>query len=303
MARLICFGFLLFTFIHLTAYGQDKVDELTSILKDRDTDYVMVVAHRGDWRNAPENSLQAIQNCIDMGVDIIEIDVRMTKDSVFVLMHDNEIDRTTNGTGRVENLTWEYLSGLRLKDGIGAVTSQKIPRLEEVVALTKGKILLNLDKAFDQPNLIAKFLNQHSFWRQVVLKGWMIEYEMLSKYSSFKIDSAFFMPIVSLEESNWESVINSYKGIYRPVAFEILFNVEGRHDQAIYMIKNMGSKVWINSLWPEFNAGHDDERAVKDPEGSYGWLANIGAQIIQTDRPALLIDYLESSGLRQLNPK
>ena len=48
-------------------------------------------------KNAPENSIQAIQNCIDMGVDMVEIDIRKTKDGHLVLMHDRTIDRTTNG--------------------------------------------------------------------------------------------------------------------------------------------------------------------------------------------------------------
>ena len=71
-------------------------------LKDSKNNQVIVVAHRGDWRNAPENSLQAIQNCIDMGVDMVEIDIRETKDCHLVLMHDKTLDRTTNGKGEIK---------------------------------------------------------------------------------------------------------------------------------------------------------------------------------------------------------
>ena len=91
-----------------------SIDELIANLEDSHNDQVIVVAHRGDWRNAPENSLQAIQNCIDMGVDMVEIDVRQTKDGQLVLMHDVTVDRTTTGTGKVSELTWEYLQGLQL---------------------------------------------------------------------------------------------------------------------------------------------------------------------------------------------
>ncbi|MEM7658856.1 MAG: glycerophosphodiester phosphodiesterase family protein, partial [Bacteroidota bacterium] len=62
-------------------------------------DHVLAVSHRGDWRYAPENSLMAVQRCIDLGVDIVEIDVRMTKDGHLVAMHDKTVDRTTNGSG------------------------------------------------------------------------------------------------------------------------------------------------------------------------------------------------------------
>ena len=81
----------------------------------------LVVAHRGDWKNAPENSIQAIQNCILMGVDMVEIDVRKTKDGHLILMHDGTIDRTTTGTGKVSSMTLEVLKSLLLKDKNGKV--------------------------------------------------------------------------------------------------------------------------------------------------------------------------------------
>ena len=55
---------------------------------NRDQSSVIVVAHRGDWRNFPENSLEAIDNAVRMGVDIVELDVKKTKDGELILMHD-----------------------------------------------------------------------------------------------------------------------------------------------------------------------------------------------------------------------
>ena len=75
----------------------------------------VVVSHRGDWRNAPENSIQAIQNCIDMGVNMVEIDIKKTKDNVLILMHDQTLDRTTSGKGKPEDYTLAELKQLRLK--------------------------------------------------------------------------------------------------------------------------------------------------------------------------------------------
>ena len=66
---------------------------------------VLVVAHRGNWSIAPENSLAAIDSAIQMKVDIVEIDIRKTKDGELVLMHDDTVDRTTNGTGKVKDKT------------------------------------------------------------------------------------------------------------------------------------------------------------------------------------------------------
>jgi hypothetical protein len=60
----------------------DRVDSLLAQLRDPSGEYIFVVAHRGDWRNAPENSLQGVERAILMGVDMVEVDVRLTKDSV-----------------------------------------------------------------------------------------------------------------------------------------------------------------------------------------------------------------------------
>lgn len=65
-------------------------------------------------------------------------------------------------------------------------------------------------------------------------------------------------------------------------------------------IKDSGSKIWINSLWPSLNAGHDDDTAVElcKPDDSWGWILDRGASIIQTDRPQKLIEYLKAKQRR-----
>lgn len=81
---------------------------------------VMVVSHKGDWRNHPENSLSGIQAAIDMGVEIIEIDIQRTSDGVLVLMHDTDVNRMTNGTGNVSSKTLAQIKSLNLRKGEGA---------------------------------------------------------------------------------------------------------------------------------------------------------------------------------------
>ena len=107
------------------------IESLIQNLEDSENKEIIVVAHRGDWRHAPENSLQAIQNCIDMGVDMVEIDIRQTKDGHLVLMHDGTIDRTTKGKGKVKSFTLDSLKTFYLLDGLGKPTPHKIPTLEE----------------------------------------------------------------------------------------------------------------------------------------------------------------------------
>lgn len=106
----------------------------------------MVSAHRGGpYPGLPENAIETFANILKYTPTIIELDVAMTKDSVLVLMHDDELDRTTNGTGKVEEVTFEYIQGLLLEDNDGNLTEFKVPTLKEALVWSKGKALLTVD--------------------------------------------------------------------------------------------------------------------------------------------------------------
>ncbi|RIQ31140.1 glycerophosphodiester phosphodiesterase family protein [Jiangella rhizosphaerae] len=113
---------------------------------------VMVIAHRGYWRGAPENSIAAIEQAIERGAHVVEIDVQRTADGHLVLMHDTTVDRTTNGTGAVSSLTLAQIKALRLKEHLGgaqaALTDHQVPTLEEALAVVKDRAMVNLDKGW-----------------------------------------------------------------------------------------------------------------------------------------------------------
>ena len=88
-------------------------------------------AHRGDKVHAIENSLRAMRAAVAQSADYLEMDVQVTKDHRFALMHDETIDRTTNGRGRIINKTWDQLQRSRLNDG------QRIPSLGSVLRMAK----------------------------------------------------------------------------------------------------------------------------------------------------------------------
>ena len=83
--------------------------QINSFSQDKTT---QVIAHRGGAKLAPENTLGAFQNAINLGVDMIEIDVEQTGDSVVVVLHDGKVDRTTNGIGKIESLSYDYVRNL-----------------------------------------------------------------------------------------------------------------------------------------------------------------------------------------------
>ncbi|MBQ0069272.1 MAG: glycerophosphodiester phosphodiesterase family protein, partial [Bacteroidales bacterium] len=132
---------LLLVALTCLAASAGSFGKIVKALNDPKGKHVIVAAHRGDWRNAPENSLPAIQHCIDMGVDMVEIDLQKTKDGHLVLMHDFDVNRTSNGQGRGCDHNLKEIKKQRLKNGLGRVTPVQIPPLEEVFKVGHGKIL------------------------------------------------------------------------------------------------------------------------------------------------------------------
>ncbi len=267
---------------------------LVKELNDFKSKKVLVVSHRGDWRNAPENSLQAFKNCIDMGVDMIEIDLHKTKDGQLVLMHDNTINRTTDGKGKVSDYTLAELKKFHLRNGMGRVTFHQIPTLEEVLNLSKGKILINIDKGYDYFKDVYALLEKTGTTDQVVIKSGY-GYAKVKADNGDVLNKVIYMPIVNLNKPDAEKMIDSYKAL-KPVAIECCFSqVTPDVLRLLKKVNENGSKIWINSLWASLNAGHDDDRAVElnEPDETWGWILKQGTALIQTDRPQVLINYLK----------
>jgi glycerophosphoryl diester phosphodiesterase len=101
----------------------------------------LLSAHRGGSTLAPENTIWAYRHAFAYGMDFVEIDVRETLDGVFVSMHDDTVDRTTNGSGPIAGMTWAQIEALNAADFIPWQGSQydpaRVPRLEEILALAR----------------------------------------------------------------------------------------------------------------------------------------------------------------------
>ena len=105
------------------------------------------IAHRGASGTFPENTLSAFRAAIDAGADMCELDVQLTRDGAVVVIHDETVNRTTDGTGEVAALTLEEIqrldAGAKFKGG--KVKGERIPTLDEVFAATSGKCGLNIE--------------------------------------------------------------------------------------------------------------------------------------------------------------
>jgi len=273
------------------------IQEKIANLKDSNNKEIIVVAHRGDWRNAPENSLQAIKNCIDMGVDMVEIDVRETKDGQLVLMHDDTINRTTTGKGFVNEWSLDSLNTIRLIDGLGVPTQHRIPTLKDALMLSKDKILINLDKSYKIFDKCYEIIKETGTENQVVIKGVKRKSEVEQEFSDY-LNKILFMPIVRLEKQGARAIIDEYMEDNPPIAIEFIVGVSDtlKIINEFDEMREMGTSIWVNSLWPPHNGGHDDEKAALNTK-VYDWYISNNIDIIQTDRPQLLLDYLRSKGL------
>ncbi len=284
----------------------NRAEKILAEINDPNSDYVVVISHRGDWRNYPENSIPAIESVIRMGVDMMELDVKMTKDSVLVLMHDQTINRMTNGKGLIKDMTYDSLMTFKLKRAHNVTTdSLRIPTLREALLCCKDRILVNVDHAYPYYKEIVELTEELGVTGQVLMKG-KSNIDKVNEDMAKHENNLLYMPIIDINRPKGQALFAEYleRGVV-PMAFEVCWQVPGEEiENCAAEIKKMGSKLWINTFWPSVcgGLGNDDDAALaaEDPADVYAQYLEMGASMIQTDRPELLIKYLNSVGRHTL---
>ncbi len=250
---------------------------------------VMTAAHRGQWRTAPENSFAAVQAAFRDGAEIAEVDVRLTKDRVPVLMHDTTVDRTTNGKGRVDSFTFRQLHTLKLREGLGGpnakVTNHTVPPLSQVVveARKQGKYI-NLDKGWPIRNEMWKVLTDF----KAVPNGIFKSNAPVAEVNAFRNTRSgeTYMHLVS---DNNITHVDQF-GSSQPKGYELIFdNINDKVAQPAF-IKRLRSTgfIWSNSMTANLSGGNVDN--------ANGWntlISTYGARVIQTDNVVALETYLK----------
>lgn len=248
----------------------------------------MVCAHRGFRLHAPENTLAAITDAIELGVDFVEVDVRHTADDRLVLMHDSTVDRTTNGTGDVSSMTLAEIRALEVRQNPederadGAV----VPTLEEALELTVGHVVMDIDMKTHRGDLLAPVLVDAGAVEDVVVhksdpalaeQMLTVAPDLLMMPSIADSDEMYEwhkdMPLQILE-TDGDLAGNVPEGLVGPA-----------HDEQI--------KVFHDVLGLPDVAG-----ALTDDPQYWKAAAKAGADVLQTDHPHLLIPYLDEVGYR-----
>ena len=177
---------------------------------------LLVVAHRSCWREAPENSIAAMNACIDLGVDMLEVDVRKTKDGHLVVIHDETVDRTTNGSGLVAELTLEELRTLKLREGAGGpdatTTEHSIPLLDEVLDELDGRVMINLDAKEDIREQTVAVARAKGVEDQVVIKAVVGSPKAPVLANANYLENVSFMPIIRPNNGDPAAQIVTFEG-------------------------------------------------------------------------------------------
>ena len=293
-----CFFFLVLLFAACSASDDTpRSEQIRADLLNPDCQRVLVASHRADWRGWPENSMPAIESAINMGVDIVELDLQCTADSQLIVMHDSKINRTTTGKGLVAEMTLDSIRTFRLKNGVNIRTRHEIPTLREVLLLCKGRVLINLDKADRYFDLVVPLLQETGTTRQIIMKGRKPADEVRALYGQY-LDEVIYMPIVDMNDSASVETFSAHLAS-NPCAFELCWRTDDGYVREASKMAKGKALLWVNCLWDTLCGGHEDDQAMLDPDANYGYLIDsLGFRIIQTDRPEYLIHYLKQKHLR-----
>ncbi|WP_074493451.1 glycerophosphodiester phosphodiesterase family protein [Mucilaginibacter polytrichastri] len=236
----------------------------------------IVIAHRGDHVYFPENTLAAYAQAIKDGADYVEIDLRTTKDGKWVSLHNESVDRMTNGKGLIKNLTFDEIKKLKIA-GSDSLKNQvyRIPGFEEILSLCKDKIYIYIDFKEANPALIYPLLKKFGMEKQV-----LVYINSAAQFTQWR-QAAPKMPLMlSLPDDAKDSIgVIGFINKYQP---DIL---DGDFKQYNTKLVALATSYHI-PVWPDGQSGS---------EGPAVWDEAIGKGLagLQTDHPEALINYLK----------
>ena len=249
---------------------------------------IYVAAHRG-WRDEyPENTMSAFKAAIELGVDQIETDIRITKDGKLVLIHDAEVDRTTNGTGKVCDYTLKDLKKLDAGKG------EQIPTVYELMELVKDHPTLTLDLelkeyphvvgdevAFDVCDRVLKIVDDYNFTDRIVINTFSgrLHEHINEKYGN-KYRQHVFYPQRHLGECEKDP----YSYAYCTCVFGI-DSGETSYEEIAALQERSGVRIWAGAY-------------VKDEKG-VNIAVKMNSELITCNNPDVILDILRARGLHK----
>ncbi len=273
---LICILCISFLFVGCKQQTSQKNSLQTFFTFYKDSE-LLISAHRGGkgYPGYPENCLETMQY-IKKNIPnaIFEIDVAKSKDGILLLMHDNSLERTSTGTGRVDQNNWKNMAQLQLKDDFGAIVDYKIPLFKDVLDWAKKEnAILTVDiKRSVDPAEVLRFIEKNNALKQTVI----ITYAIQTAQQLYQLNPnvVLSVSIRNMEEFNRAAT----SGI--PWANMVAFTGTRLSNSTLYKkLHEKGIKCMLGTL------GNLDKRATAKGDHLYREWAALGIDIFATDRP------------------
>lgn len=257
-----------------STFELNTVEDLYQFLTYTESAYPLVSAHRGGpSAGYPENAIETFSRIANKMPAIIECDIRLSKDSILVLMHDETLERTTTGKGRVNKLNLTDLKELKLKAPEGKVTSYRIPTLEEALIWGRGKVIFTLDAKNDIP---------YQLLSDVITKTDAQSYSVVITYSSKQAKTLYRINPNLMISASIKSVDDltrlAAQGIpdNRIIAF---IGIQQPKEELVTTLHQHGIKTILGTL------GNLDRQAEQRGYQTYAEYIEKGADVLSTDRP------------------
>lgn len=244
----------------------------------------LVSAHRGGpYPGYPENAIETFEYIYSQTSTVIECDIVMTSDSVLVLLHDDTLNRTTNGDGSVADFSYDELQLLRLVDNDGVLTPYTIPNLDEVLAWGRGKVLFTLDVKRGVPfEKVVQTIEKHDAASYAAI----ITYRISDAKLIHSLNKNINISVSAGSKEALDQIVKSKIPVEKLLGFVGIREPDQAHYQAV---KKLGLKTILGTL------GNLDKKAeARGNDNVYLTYIENGANIVATDRPLELATVLNS---------
>ncbi|WP_299367672.1 glycerophosphodiester phosphodiesterase family protein [Winogradskyella sp.] len=269
-------------FVNMGCKGKDKGEigvtksKLIEVFKTSNPDYPNISVHRGgkNIKGYPENCLETIKYVNDSIKAIFEVDVTQTKDGQLILLHDNSLDRTTNGSGLVKNTDYAQLKDYKLIDDFGNQTAYAIPLFEEVLRWSKeNNVILTIDikRSVSQETVINAIKKARAEDNCII-----ITYDIAQAQSAYRLAPEL---LLSVSARNHEELDRLLKTKIPP---ENMLAFTGTRLSNPSLYKRLHDEHILCILG---TLGNLDKQAAARGHEMYKRWKNLGADILATDRP------------------
>lgn len=252
----------------------------------------LIAAHRGTFgANIMDNTYLSMKLALDLGADMVEVDVVKSKDGILYAFHSGKEKERFKKDIKINLLNSEEISKLEYYNLEGGPSGRGVEKLEDILVKLKGDNLINIDRAWDYFPEVFELIKKLGMENQIIIKA-REDDEVVDFLDSTDL-KLMFMPIIRKKES-----LNKYldKNI-NIVAVEVLFDSKEHELNSLEfknMLKEKNILLWINTIKLDneeknnFSAGYTDDESLEENGKGWEWVLKQGANIIQTDWPYFL---------------